>query len=296
MDGAAAMKKKRVSLRGMVDSVVFESVILAAILVNTIALGFETSLSMMARHGRALHIIDRVCLCVFMVELLLRFAAYNKDFFRSGWNVFDLVVIALSLVPEFPTFTVFRILRAFRIARTARAIRIIKAFKGARALRLVSSVKRLRTIFRAIVLSIPGIAWTVTLLLLFFYIYAIIGVELFRDILPDKFGALGEAMFTLFQVMTFESWSEMVARPIMKVYSPAWLYFISFVVITAFTIMNVVVGIVVDSIYTVSREDGKKAEGDGNNDIVAEIAKLEEQLARVKELAQIGVQSSRTME
>lgn len=267
----------------IVESHIFEGIILFVIILNTVVLGFETSASMMSKYGGILLAIDDICLYIFIAELILKLVAYNKGFFKNGWNFFDFIVVALSLVSKLPYITILRVFRVFRIVKTVRAVRVVKTLKVARSLRLISGLNSLRTVFKAIFLSIPGIIWTVLLLLLIYYIYAIIGVELFRDVLPEKFGSIASTMFTLFQLMTFESWSESIARPIMQVYGFAWIYFISFILISAFTIMNVVVGIVVDSISTVARDDRKERLIEKTESLGEEIIKLEDQLKKIKD-------------
>ena len=185
------------------------------------------------------------------IEMLLKFLAYGMDYFKDPWNWFDMIIIATSLVSALPFMAA---LRAFRV------LRVLRSLKALRSMRLVSSIHHLQIILVAIVRSVPSILWTGLLMILIYYIFALIGVNLFGETFPDWFGTVGKAMYTLFQVMTLESWSMGISRPVMEVYSAAWLYFVPFVLISSFIVMNVVVGIVVNSISEVTAEDTKKAE------------------------------------
>ena len=163
------------------------------------------------------------------------------------------------------------------------------ALKGTK---LIGSVRHLQVIIVAIVKSIPSIMWTGILLILIYYIFALIGVNLFGDAFPDWFGDIGKAMYTLFQVMTLESWSMGISRPVMEVFSFAWAYFVPFVLLSSFIVMNVVVGIVVNAISEVTADNAKEEAKENpvsNNELVGEIRSLKEQLDRLeKQLAKSG--------
>lgn len=227
-------------VKKFVEGNLFQNFILVIIVLNAVIMGFMTVQSLPVVLRRTLTILDTACLCIFIVELLMKVAVYRFHFFRSGWNLFDLVIVLLSLFSEFSFFSVFRIFRIFRVLRS------LKALKSFRAFRLVSDLRNLRIIVEAVGRSIPGIFWSGMLLLLVYYIFAIMGTTLFGLQFPDWFGTMGKSFYTLFQVMTLESWSMGISRPVMEVFSWAWLYFVPFVLCTSFLIMNVVVGIVVN--------------------------------------------------
>lgn len=162
----------------------------------------------------------------------------RKEFFCSKWNLFDLFVVVLSALPTTIIGNIL-ILRLFRIFRVAR---------------LFSSVPQLRFVIAVITKSIPSVVSIGVLLLLVYYIYAVLGTQLFATAMPEYFGDLGKSFFTLFQVMTAESWSEAVARPIMQVYPYAWIYFISYMIIVSFIVLNMVIGVIVDSINEIKAQ------------------------------------------
>ena len=133
-------------------------------------------------------------------------------------------------------------------------------------LKMVSALKPLQVIIGAIGKSLPGITWTALLLIIIYYIFSIIGVTQFGTAFPDWFGTIPKAMYTLFQVMTLESWSMGISRPVMEVFSYAWAYFVPFVLISSFVMMNVVVGVVVNAISEVSEMRKKDAESEESSD------------------------------
>ena len=227
-------------IKAFVDSQAFQNVILAIIVINSILMGVATSGAVMASPaGPIITIVDYVCLGVFVVELILKMIAYNKDFLKEGWNIFDLFIVVISLIPNMQFFSALRTLRVLRVLRTLKSLRV---------LRMVSGFKKLRIIATSILDSIPGILWTGLLLLIDFYVFAILGTTMFGPAFPDWFGDIGKSFYTLFQILTLESWSMGISRPVMEVFSWAWLYFVPFVISSAFIVMNVVVGIVVNAI------------------------------------------------
>lgn len=280
-------------VKKFVESNRFQNFILMIIVLNAAIMGVLTVQSLPAGVRQALKFLDTACLWIFIVELLIKLVVYRFHFFRSGWNLFDLVIVLLSLFSEFSFFSIFRIFRIFRVLRS------LKALKSLRAFRLVSDLRNLRIIVEAVGRSIPGIFWSGMLLLLVYYIFAIMGTTLFGAQFPAWFGSIGKSFYTLFQVMTLESWSMGISRPVMEVFSWAWLYFVPFVLCTSFLIMNVVVGIVVNAISEVSetsadeekdiQEDVKgdrqeDIQGDKQAQLRRELEALRKQLTHVEEL------------
>lgn len=273
-------------VREFVEKTWFQNFILGVILFNSIIMGMQTSKTLEANIGNILTILDYICLGIFIVELLLKFMAYGIKFFASGWNIFDLIIVVISLISGLAFLSV---LRTFRVFRVFRSLKALKSLKGMRSLRMVSGFKHLRIIVEAIGKSIPGIFWSGILMLLIYYMFSLMGTTLFGDAFPDWFGDMGKSMYTLFQVMTLESWSMGISRPVMEVYGWAWIYFVPFVLIASFLIMNVVVGIVVNSISEVSALDVKEeiqesaAEGkDERAQLKEEIRLLREQLDKIE--------------
>ena len=239
------IKKTKVKVRRFVEGALFQNFILAVIIINSILLGVMTYPKIMTVAGPLLHLICNICVGIFTIEIILKLYVYGKNFFKSGWNNFDFIIVAISLVPTggaFSSFRVFRILRALR------------------ALRLITQLEKLRVIVQAIIDSIPNVGWASVLLLIIFYIFSIMGTTLFAADFPDWFGSIGKSMYTLFQVMTLESWSMGIARPVISLHPFAWMYFISFILISSFIVMNVIVGVVVNAISEISADIKKQKE------------------------------------
>lgn len=214
--------------------------ITALIVVNAIALGLETDASIMAAYGEWLRSLDKIILLVFTIELAIKFYAYRWNFFRSGWNTFDFLIVAIAWVPAAGPLAVLRALRVLRV------------------LRLISVVPQMRRVISAIGHSIPGMASVIGVLCLVFYVSAVLCTNLFGHH-PDPrmqewFGSVGASAYTLFQVMTLESWSMGIVRPTMELFPYAWLFFVPFIIITSFAVLNLFIGIIVDAMQTAQEE------------------------------------------
>lgn len=200
--------------------------ITAVILVNALTLGLETVPSVMARHGGLLHLVDRVALYIFVVELLAKVYVHRTGFARDPWNLFDAVIVGISLVPHSGGLSVLRALRILR------------------ALRLISVVPSLRRVVSALLGAMPGMASIAVLLALVLYVAAVMATKLYGADSPEYFGDLGSSLFTLFQVMTGEAWSE-VAREVMRQHPSAWIFFVIFILICTFVVLNLFIAVVV---------------------------------------------------
>lgn len=264
-------------IKKFVENQAFQNFILGVIVFNCVLMGLQTSAVLTAKCGDLLNLLDNICLGIFIVELGLKIIAYNKNFLKDGWNIFDTIIVLMSL---FSSMAFLSSLRIFRIFRVFRSLKALKSFRG---FRMISSLKKLQVIIMAIVKSLPSIAWTGGLLLLVYYIFALMGVSFFGAAFPEWFGDLGKTMYTLFQVMTLESWSMGIARPVMEAYPAAWLYFVPFVLISSFIVMNVVVGIVVNAISEVTANDKQeeiKDSAEENNENKSDRIQLEMQAIR----------------
>jgi voltage-gated sodium channel len=219
-------------LRKIIEHPRTERVIMALIIFNAVTLGLETSQTVMAQWGTLLHLIDRVILAIFVIELAGRIALQRTAFFRDGWNIFDFLVIGVSLAPATDAFTVLRALRVLRL------------------LRLVTVVPSLRRVVGGLIGALPGMGSILLLIGLIYYVCAVMAVNLFGDEFPLLFGTLGASLFTLFTIMTLEGWVDGVVRPIMEKYPYAWLFFIPFIIGTTFTILNLFIGIIVSAMQT----------------------------------------------
>ncbi len=237
-------------ITSIVESKCFTNLILVIILLNSLILGLQTSPEIVASIGTYLAVIDNIFLGIFVIELILKIIVHKLNFFKSGFNIFDFLIVIVSVLSELSFLSVFRILRVFRVLRSLRNLR---------ALRMISGVSKLNVIITAIGKSIPSIAWTGLLLIIIYYVFAVMGTVCFGEAFPEWFGNIGSSFYTLFQVMTLESWSMGISRPVMETFSWAWLYFVPFVLISAFIMMNVVVGIVVNTISE-SAESNQKDE------------------------------------
>ena len=297
------VKAKR-NLKDYVDGKVdtpYEIFMLFVITINTVSLGLETSSNITADFRNILFMIDQICLWIFVIELIFKIIAYNKKFFgemridedyldKNGkmveyfhwnkWNVSDLLIVLVSFIASLPYFTVFRV---FRVFRSFKVIKAVRSFRAVKSFKIVNEFEDLRSTFKGLVRAIPGILWTFAFLAVFAYVYAIIGTNMFRDECPDYFGTLGTALLTLCQITTFDSWFSGVARPIIKIYPLAWIYFVSYVFIAASIIMNVIVGIIVDSMGKErerDREQEKLKRANSKDEITLE--KLSEQIAELQ--------------
>lgn len=224
------------TLRGRIgtwiESTRIQFSIIALIIVNAITLGLETSPTVMEAVGPAILMLDRAILSVFVVEILLKLFAFGPRFFRQPWNVFDFIVVTIALIPASGPLAVLRALRVLRV------------------LRLVSMMPRLRFVVEALLHAVPGIASIAGLMLLIFYVAAVMSTGLFGQSFPEWFGSIGASMYTLFQVMTLESWSMGIARPVIEAYPYAWLFFIPFILIATFTMLNLFIAIIVNTMQT----------------------------------------------
>ncbi|MCX7931023.1 MAG: ion transporter [Rhodovarius sp.] len=210
----------------------FQRTVIGLILFNALTLGLETSASVMAAAGGLLRAIDQLLLVLFSVELALRIYAFRGRFFRDPWGLFDLAVVAIAWLPATGPLSVLRALRVLRV------------------LRLISMVPSLRMVVEAMLRALPGMASIVLLMALLFYVAAVMATKLFGAIMPDRFGTLGDSLFTLFQLMTLESWAEATARPVMEQAPMAWLFFVPFILIATFVVLNLFIGVIVDSIQS----------------------------------------------
>ena len=250
-------------MRKIVDSRIFRSAVFGVILLNAVILGLETSPVIKSYAGDALDVLDKICIGFFVVELIMRLCAYRIKFFKSGWNIFDLLIVICSLITTIDAISSMRVIRLFRELRT---------------IRLISGLKTMQIIVNAIVKSLPSLAYTACLMLILYYVYAVIGVDLYGKSNPVEFGSIFSTMITLFQLMTFDGWATDLMRPMMEVHPYCWMYFVSFVILSAILMLNIVVGIAVNFVsdsYASKRED--------SSDIKEKLLQMEEIIRSLKE-------------
>lgn len=230
----------RVKLERFVTAPRFLKLVTAMILLNAVTLGIETSDSIMARIGPHIRFLDHLILGFFAIEILMKIVACGGRFFKSGWNIFDFIIVGISLVPASGPFAILRTLRVLRV------------------LRLVSVVPRLRRVVSALLTAIPGMASVMAILLIIFYVTAVMTTQTFGSN-PDPhmqkyFGDIGNSMFTLFQIMTLEGWQD-IAADTLAIYPMSWMFFVAFITIASFAILNLFIGIIVDAMNILHESD-----------------------------------------
>jgi voltage-gated sodium channel len=242
-----------------------QNLITVLIVFNAITLGLETVDWVRANYGAALAVLDKVVLVVFCAEIAAKLFHKGWRFFKEGWNVFDFIVVGIALVPAAGPFTV---LRALRILRT---------------LRLLSVVPQMRVVIQALFGALPAMASIVALITLIFYVGAVLATNLFGAEFEAWFGHIGRSMYTLFQVMTLESWSMGIVRPVMEKHPYAWAFFIPFILITSFAIINLFIGVIVDSMQAQHRETVEEIHHDALV-IESKIDLLERELSELRKM------------
>ncbi len=237
--------------------------LLALILVNAAILGLETSPAIMAEWGTVLVVADRAILAVFVAEIALRLAVWRGSFFRDPWSVFDFVVVGIALLPAAGPFAVLRALRVLRL------------------LRLVSVAPSMRGVVSALLTALPGMASIIGLMALVLYVSAVLATKLFGAIAPEFFDSLGASLFTLFQVMTIEGWPD-IARGVMAQAPYAWIFFVAYLLIATFMVLNLFIAVVVNAMQSQVTED-LKDEGEAHTQLILdEVRALRNQLAALR--------------
>jgi voltage-gated sodium channel len=231
----------REHVRRLVERPEFTRLVTVVIIVNAVTLGLETWPRAMDVAGPALRFIDRTALWLFTIELALKLFAYRLAFFRRGWNLFDLAVVGAAWLPAGGPLSVLRALRVLRV------------------LRLLSVVPQMRKVVGALFSALPGMGAVVAVLMLVFYVAAVMATKLYGAAFPQWFGSIGESMYTLFQIMTLESWSMGIVRPVMAEYPLSWMFFVPFVVITSFAVLNLFIALIVNSMQTLHEQDRQEA-------------------------------------
>lgn len=257
----------RARLRGWTESARFRYAILGLIFFNAVTLGLETAPGIVAATGGLLQTVDDAVLTIFVLELAVRIYAHGPAFFRDPWGVFDFVVVGIALAPASESLSALR------------ALRVLRAF------RLVSAIPRLRRVVEALLRAVPGIGAVGALLILVFYVFAVIATKLYGATFPDWFGTVGRSMFSLFQIMTLESWSMGIVRPVMVEFPHAWAFFVPFILVTSFAVINLFIGVIVDAMQTQHAEEARHVEARMDEDTASlrrEMAGLREEIAGLR--------------
>lgn len=252
----------------LVNSNWFEYFIIGVILANAILLGLGTSPSVERGYGNWLHLGNQVALGIFIAEALLKMLALAPRphrYFREGWNVFDFMVIALALVPATGQFAM--------VSRLARLLRVV---------RLITTIRDLRLIVAALVRSIPSVGHVMMLMGIVVYIYAIMGYHLFHEHDPENWRNLGISVLTLFNIITLEGWTEVMNTAMAK-YPWAWVYFVSFVVMGTFVVINMFIAIIINNLDEAKAERLRELETPvSQEELLREIRATQAALARLE--------------
>ncbi|MGE6687122.1 ion transporter [Stutzerimonas stutzeri] len=263
----------RSRLEQLIERQFVQRSILLLIVINAAILGMQTSPSLVASWGELLRVVDVLILGVFVVEIAARIYVHRAAFFRDPWSLFDFTVVAIALVPASGPFSVLRALRVLRV------------------MRMVTMVPSMRRVVGALLSAIPGLGSIAMVLALVFYVSAVIATGLFGAEFPEWFGNLGRSIYTLFQVMTLESWSMGIVRPLMDVFPYAWVFFIPFILIATFTMLNLFIAIIVNAMQTVTDADHEATQATIEAarehieaDLHEEVRALRGEIAELKEL------------
>ncbi len=253
----------RERVRVFIENPRFDQAIIALIVANAITLGLETSPAIIAAAGNLLHLIDRLVLSVFVVELLLRFFVYRRRFFHDPWRIFDFVIVGIALMPASGAFSVLRSLRVLRV------------------LRLISMVPSMRGVVSALLTALPGMASIIGLMALVLYVSAVMATKLFGAIAPAFFGSLSASLFTLFQVMTVEGWPD-IARGVMAQSPYAWIFFVIYLLVATFMVLNLFIAVVVNAMQSQVADELKGAEDAHTQLILDEIRALRREIEALR--------------
>jgi voltage-gated sodium channel len=265
LDPGHAPATIRQALGRWIEAPAVQNVIVGLIVLNAVILGLETSPAVMASAGTLLTALDQAILAVFVVEIAVKLVAQGPHFFRRGWNVFDFIVVGIALIPASGPLAILRALRVLRV------------------LRLLSMLPRLRFVVEALLHSLPGISAIALLMVVVYYVAAVMATGLFGATHPDWFGSIGRSMYTLFQIMTLESWSMGIARPVMESHPYAWLFFIPFILIATFTVLNLFIAIIVNTMQSMHETAHRHEEDVITGAVHAEGVQIEVELRAVRD-------------
>ena len=252
----------RENLERWLDQPIVRNIIIGVIVFNAILLGLETSASVMGTFGGLIVILDKICLAIFVAELAAKLFAKGGRFFRSDWNLFDFVIVGISLVPGAQTMSVLRAMRIFRL------------------LRVISAAPSLRRVVEGFITALPGMGSVFLLMALIFYIGSVMATKLFGDAFPDWFGSIARSAYSLFQIMTLESWSMGIVRPVMEQYQYAWAFFVPFIMVTTFAVVNLLVGLIVNSMQEAHSAEEVAATDSYRDEVMQRLKAIEAHLQK----------------
>jgi voltage-gated sodium channel len=242
------------------DRDLVRNVILGVILFNAVLLGLETSEQAMAQAGPLIVALDAACLSIFVLEIGAKLFAQGLGFFRRPWNLFDFAVVGIALLPATQGLSVLRALRVIRL------------------LRVISVAPRLRRVVEGFITALPGMGSVFLLMGIIFYIGSVMATKLFGTAFPAWFGDLGRSAYSLFQIMTLESWSMGIVRPVMEVHSWAWAFFVPFIMVTTFAVVNLLVGLIVNSMQDAHSEEDHARTDAYRDEVLTRLDAIEQRL------------------
>ena len=258
-------------LQDLIENATTQKLIAVLIALNAVTLGLETSERAMAAAGEVLRVLDRTLLLIFTAEILAKLLIYRTRIHKDPWNVFDILVIGIAWMPATGNLSVLRALRILRV------------------LRLISAVPSMRRVVTALLHAIPGMGSIVALLALVYYVFSVMATKLFGPAFPEWFGTIGASAYSLFQIMTLESWSMGIVRPVMEIFPYAWAFFVPFILVTSFTVLNLFIGIIVDAMQSQHQAEAEeaavaedKARAADNAQILEELRALRREVADLK--------------
>lgn len=238
--------------------------LLAVIVFNAVILGLETSDTVMAQAGSLILTLDSICLAIFTVEIAAKLFAQGRNFFRNGWNLFDFIIVAVAFVPN------------------GQGLSVLRAFRILRVLRVISVAPSLRRVVEGFITALPGMGSVFLLMGIIFYIGAVVTTKLFGTAFPDWFGTLGRSGYSLFQIMTLESWSMGIVRPVMEIYPYAWAFFLPFILVTTFAVVNLLVGLIVNSMQDAHHQQDIAATDAHRDEVLAKLEAIEARIDALK--------------
>lgn len=273
----------RAWLRAFIEHPRVQFGIITLILINAVLLGLETWPAAMQKAGTVIVTLDRAILTVFVVEIAMRLYVHRMAFWRDPWSVFDFAVVAIALMPATGQFAVLRALRVLRI------------------LRLLTVVPSMRRVVGALLGAIPGLLSIASVLLIIYYVFAVIATNLFAADYPQWFGHLGRSLYTLFQIMTLESWSMGISRPVMENFPYAWAFFVPFILVATFIMLNLFIAIIVNAMQTYSEmeqrdkeETRKELQMPTQSDLHAELRELRAEIGTLKRMLEADLAVRKT--
>ncbi|MPQ96204.1 ion transporter [Thioclava sp. JE_KL1] len=252
------------------DTSTFRNTITGVILFNALLLGLETSERAMTLAGDLIRLLDMLCLSVFVIEIGLKLVVHRLAFFRSGWNLFDFTIVGVSLLPGAQVFSVLRALRVLRL------------------LRIISVAPRLRRVVEGLISALPGMGSVFLLMGIIFYIASVMATKLFGASFPQWFGSLGQSAYSLFQIMTLESWSMGIVRPVMETHPLAWAFFVPFIMVMTFAVVNLLVGLIVNSMQDAHSEEETTRTDAYRDEVLLRLDAIERRIGDVRRGDQTG--------